>query len=175
MTAVLRGLNETPNATGPALLGLLDVPVDDPVWLGLDPKERRRRTLDAMKQLLLREAQERPLLVIFEDLHWIDSETQALLDLLIGGLGSSQLLLLVTYRLEYQHAWSSKTFYSQLRLDPLPVKAPHSFLRRFSATSRNSRHLNNVWSSAAIRSSWRKPSGHWSKRKSWRVKLVGTG
>ena len=128
VTAVLRGLNETPNATGLALLGLLDVPVDDPVWLGLDPKERRRCTLDAMKLLLLREAQERPLLVIFEDLHWIDSETQALLDLLIGGLGPSQLLLLVTYRLEYQHAWSSKTFYSQLRLDPLPVKSAAQLL-----------------------------------------------
>ena len=119
VTAALRGLNDTANATGPALLGLLDVPVDDPAWLGLDPKERRRRTFDAVKLLLLREAQRRPFLVIFEDLHWIDRETQALLDLLIGGIGSSQLLLLVTYRLEYQHAWSSKTFYSQLRLDPL--------------------------------------------------------
>jgi DNA-binding winged helix-turn-helix (wHTH) protein/tetratricopeptide (TPR) repeat protein len=128
VTTVLRGSNETPNATGPALLGLLDVPVDDPVWLGLDPKERRQRTLDAVKQLLLREAQRRPLLVIFEDLHWIDSETQALLDLLIGSIGSSQQLLLVTYRLEYQHAWSSKTFYSQLRLDPLRVNSAAQLL-----------------------------------------------
>jgi DNA-binding winged helix-turn-helix (wHTH) protein/tetratricopeptide (TPR) repeat protein len=128
VATVLRGLNETPNTTGPALLGLLDVPVDDPGWLGLDPKERRRRTLDAVKQLLLREAQRRPLLVIFEDLHWIDSETQALLDLLIGDIGSSQQLLLVTYRLEYQHGWSSKTFYSQLRLDPLRVNSAAQLL-----------------------------------------------
>jgi DNA-binding winged helix-turn-helix (wHTH) protein/tetratricopeptide (TPR) repeat protein len=128
VTTALRRLNEAPNVTEPALLGLLDVPVDDPVWLGLDPKERRRRTLDAVKQLLLREAQRRPLLVIFEDLHWIDSETQALLDLLIGGIGSSQLLLLVTYRLEYQHAWSSKTFYSQLRLDPLRASSAAQLL-----------------------------------------------
>ena len=62
VTTVLRGSNEPPNATGPALLGLLDVPVDDPVWLGLDPKERRQRTLDGVKRLLLREARERPLL-----------------------------------------------------------------------------------------------------------------
>lgn len=128
VTAALRRLNEAPSTIGPALLGLLDVPVDDPAWLGLDQKERRQRTLDAVKQLLLREAQERPLLVIFEDLHWIDSETKALLDLLVGSIGLSQLLLLVTYRSDYQHAWSSKTFYSQLRLDPLRVKSTAQLL-----------------------------------------------
>ena len=64
----------------PALLALLDVPVDDAAWQALDPPQRRQRTLDAVRRLLLREAREQPLLLIFEDLHWIDSETQALLD-----------------------------------------------------------------------------------------------
>src|SRR5262249_23026692 len=62
------------------LLALLDVPVDDDVWAALDPPQRRKRTLEAVKRLLLRESQVQPLLLIFEDLHWIDSETQALLD-----------------------------------------------------------------------------------------------
>jgi predicted ATPase len=56
----------------------------------------------------------------FEDLHWIDAETQALLDSLVESLPTSRLLLLVNYRPEYQHAWGSKTSYTQLRLDPLP-------------------------------------------------------
>jgi tetratricopeptide (TPR) repeat protein len=58
---------------------------------------------------------------VFEDLHWIDSETQALLGSLVESLPSARLLLLVNYRPEYQHGWGSKTYYTQLRLDPLPV------------------------------------------------------
>ena len=70
--------------------------------------------------MLLRESQAQPLLLVFEDLHWIDSETQALLDSLVESLPTARLLLLVNYRPEYQHGWGSKTYYTQLRLDPLP-------------------------------------------------------
>jgi len=113
----------------PALLALLDVPVDDAAWQTLDPAERRRRTLDAVKGLLLREAREQPLLVIFEDLHWIDSETQALLDGLVESLGSARLLLLVNYRPGYQHTWGSRTYYSQMRLDVLPAESAGELLK----------------------------------------------
>jgi predicted ATPase len=89
----------------PPLLSLLDMPVEDVGWQTLDPPQRRQRTLDAVKRLLLREAQVRPLLLVFEDLHWIDSETQALLDSLVESLGSARLLLLVNYRPEYRHGW----------------------------------------------------------------------
>src|SRR5262249_52619053 len=78
------------------------------------------RILDAVKRLLLRESQVQPLLVVCEDLHWIDAETQALLDSLIESLPTARLLLLVNYRPEYQHAWGHKTYYTQLWLDPLP-------------------------------------------------------
>src|SRR5262245_43971252 len=87
------------------LLALLDVPVDDAAWEVLDPPQRRQRTLDAVKRLLLRESQVQPLLVIFEDLHWIDAETQALLDDLMESLPTARILLLVNYRPEYEHAW----------------------------------------------------------------------
>ena len=70
----------------PALLGLLDALPDDSPFLTLDPPQRRQRTLDALKHLLLRESQEQPLLLVFEDLHWIDTETQALLDSLVESL-----------------------------------------------------------------------------------------
>jgi tetratricopeptide (TPR) repeat protein len=74
--------------------------------------------------VLLRESQVQPLLLVFEDLHWIDTETQALLDSLVESLPTARLLLLVNYRPEYQHGWGSKTYYTQLRLDPLlPVSA----------------------------------------------------
>src|SRR5262245_30085089 len=70
----------------PPLLFLLDVPVEDIGWQTLDPPQRRQRMLDAVKRLLLWESQVQPLLVVFEDLHWIDGETQALLDSLVESL-----------------------------------------------------------------------------------------
>jgi tetratricopeptide (TPR) repeat protein len=105
--------------TVPALLWLLDALPDDHPFLALDPPQRRRRTLEALKHLVIRESQEQPLLLVFEDLHWIDAETQALLDSLVESLPTARLLLLVNYRPEYQHGWGSKTYYTQLRLDPL--------------------------------------------------------
>src|SRR5262249_41542527 len=69
-----------------------------------------------------------PLLVVFEDLHWIDGETQALLDSLVESLASARLLLLVNYRPEYEHRWASRTTYSQLRLDSLPAESTAELL-----------------------------------------------
>src|SRR6185503_3178535 len=128
VTGKVLTLDRALEPTLPALLALLDVPVEDAAWPTLAPTERRQRTLDAVKRLLLREAHEQPLLVIFEDLHWIDGETQALLDGLVESLGSARLLLLVNYRPEYQHAWGSKTAYSQMRLDALPTESAGELL-----------------------------------------------
>jgi class 3 adenylate cyclase/tetratricopeptide (TPR) repeat protein len=113
----------------PAFLALLEVPVEDPQWQDFDPLQRRRRTLEAIKHLLLRESQVQPLCLVFEDLHWIDAETQALLDSLVESLPTARLLLLVNYRPEYQHGWGSKTYYTQLRLDPLPPASADEFLQ----------------------------------------------
>ena len=120
VTGKLRALDASLQPALPALLALLEVPVDDAAWQTLEPAQRRQRTLDAVKRLLLREARERPLLLLVEDLHWIDAESQALLDSLVESLPGARLLLLVTYRREYQHGWGQKSYYTQLRLDPLP-------------------------------------------------------
>jgi class 3 adenylate cyclase/tetratricopeptide (TPR) repeat protein len=112
----------------PALMALLDVPVEDGGWHALDPPQRRRRTLDAVKRLVLRESQVQPLLVVFEDLHWIDSETEAFLESLVESLPTARVLLLVNYRPEYQHGWGSKTYYTQLRLDALPPEGANELL-----------------------------------------------
>jgi class 3 adenylate cyclase/tetratricopeptide (TPR) repeat protein len=115
--------------TIPALLALLDALPEDSPFLTLDPPQRRRRTLDGLKRVLLRESQVQPLLLVFEDLHWIDTETQALLDGLVESVPTARLLLLVNYRPEYQHGWGSKTYYTQLRLDPLPPASADELLQ----------------------------------------------
>src|SRR6516162_4261989 len=115
--------------TIPALLALLDaLPADSP-FLQLDPPQRRQRTLTSLKRVLLRESHVQPLLLVCEDLHWIDSETQALLDSLVESVPTARLLLLVNYRPEYQHGWGSKTSYTQLRLDPLPPVSADELLQ----------------------------------------------
>src|SRR5262245_25712098 len=121
VTGKLLTLDAALGPTLPAFLTLLDVPVEDRHWQDLDPTQRRQRTLAAIKHLLLRESQVQPLLLVFENLHWIDTETQAVLDSLIESLPTARLLLLVNYRPEYQHGWGNKTYYTQLRLDPLPT------------------------------------------------------
>jgi adenylate cyclase len=112
-------LDEALKETIPPVLWLLDAMPEDGPFLALEPAERRRRTLAAVKALLLRESRVQPLVIVFEDLHWIDSETQAFLDSLVDSVPGAPILLAVNYRPEYQHGWGSKTCYRQLRIDAL--------------------------------------------------------
>src|SRR5512139_1476723 len=128
LTGKLLTLDRALEPSLPALMSLLDLPNDDPGWQALNPPQRRRRSLDAVRRLLLRESQVQPLLVVFEDLHWIDSETQALLDRLVESVPAARLLLLVNYRPEYQHPWGSRTYYTEVRLDPLPPDSAEELL-----------------------------------------------
>src|SRR5262245_29054498 len=119
VTEKLLALGELPKTSIPAILALLDTPSNDLEWEKLDPELRRARTHDAVKWLLLRTSQVQPLLVVFEDLHWIDAETQAILNYLVLSLPSSRMLLLVSYRPEYRHDWQSMPCYNQIRIEPL--------------------------------------------------------
>jgi predicted ATPase len=104
------------------------VPVEDPTWQAIEAPQRRQRTLDALKRILLWESQVQPLLLVVENLHWVDAETQAVLDTLVESLPAARLFLLTTHRPEYRHAWGSKTSYTQLRLDPLSRDSAGAFL-----------------------------------------------
>jgi class 3 adenylate cyclase/predicted ATPase len=108
-----------------ALCGLAEG--NDPV-AGMDVQVRKRRTLDAIKRMVLRESLDQPLMVVFEDLHWIDEQTQEFLNLLADSIGTAKILLLVNYRPEYSHQWGSKTYYTQLRLDPLGKESAEEML-----------------------------------------------
>ncbi len=114
--------------TLPYLYSLLGISESDNPLAPLDPQARRRRTLEAIKRILMCESLSQPLIVEFEDLHWIDSETQALLNLLVDGIATARILLLVNYRPEYHHQWGSKTYYTQLRLDPLGKESSEELL-----------------------------------------------
>jgi tetratricopeptide (TPR) repeat protein len=122
-------LDRTLEDTIPAVLALLDTLPEGSPFRALEPPDRRRRTLQAIKALLLRESRVQPLVLVFEDLHWIDGETQAILDSLLDSLPAASILLLVNYRPEYQHGWGSRTYYRQLRIDPLGGESADELLR----------------------------------------------
>ncbi len=103
----------------PYLFALLGIEEPLSALPQMDPQIRRRRTFEALKRLFLRESLNQPLMLIFEDLHWIDSETQGFLDVLSESIASARILLLVNYRPEYRHEWGGKTYYTQLHLAPL--------------------------------------------------------
>jgi class 3 adenylate cyclase/tetratricopeptide (TPR) repeat protein len=128
VTGNLLTLDEALKETIPPVLWLLDALPEDSPLLSADPADRRRRTLAAGKAILLRESRVQPLLIAFEDLHWIDSETQAFLDALVEGLPGVSILLAVNYRPEYRHGWGSKTYYRQLRIDALPPESADQLL-----------------------------------------------
>ena len=112
----------------PYLFALLGVEETFDALAQMDAQARTRRTLDGIKRILLRESLNQPLLLMFEDLHWIDAQTQALLDLLADAIANARVLLLVNYRPEYRHGWGSKTYYAQLRLDPLGQESAEELL-----------------------------------------------
>ena len=119
VSSKLSALDPTLSDTLPYLFGLLGIQEDPDPLAEMDAQVRKRRTLEAIKRILLRESLRQPLIVIFEDLHWIDSETQALLDLLAESIAAARVLLLVNYRPEYRHEWSGTGHYLAAQARPV--------------------------------------------------------
>jgi predicted ATPase len=117
--AKVRALDPALAETLPHILSLLGIAGASASLAMMDARIRRRRTLEAVKRIIIRESLRQPLVVIFEDLHWIDAETQELLYLLVDSVASARILMLVNYRPEYHHEWGNRACYTQLRLDPL--------------------------------------------------------
>lgn len=107
--------------TLPPLYDLLSLKVDDEEYMKLTPPQKKERILEALKQLLVREGQNRPLVISIEDLHWIDNASEEFLTYLIGSLVNSRILLVLLHRPEYICPWSNESFYTQIILDRLPA------------------------------------------------------
>jgi len=144
VTGKLLTLDENLRPALVPLLVLLGAPVPDQPWEGLGAGERRHRTFDAIKHLVLRESRVQPVVLLFEDLHWIDDETQGLLDTLVESLPTARVLLLVNYRPEYKHAWGGKSSYTQLRIDPLGAASAAKLLDGLLGASRSLEPLKRL-------------------------------
>jgi len=127
-TGKVQALDRRLEDTLPYLFALLGIQDSSDPLAQMDPLVKRRRTLEAVKRVLLRESLKQPLMVVFEDLHWLDEETQAFLNLLADGIANAPLLLLVNFRPEYRHEWNNKSYYTQLRLEPLRAENAEQML-----------------------------------------------
>jgi class 3 adenylate cyclase/tetratricopeptide (TPR) repeat protein len=118
----LRELDDKIEAVPPALHEVLSLKVEDEKYPQLGPQQRRERTFEAIRDLLIREGQRTPLILAIEDLHWIDKTSQEFLDYLIGFLPTARILLILLYRPEYTHTWGSKSYYGKIGLDQLSAQ-----------------------------------------------------
>ena len=126
---IKKKLREKLEGVPPALHELLSLKVEDEKYLQLGPHQRREHTFEAIRDLLLRESQKKPLILVVEDLHWIDPSSQAFLDYLIGWLPNTPIALILLYRPEYTHNWWSKSYYSKIGLVQLSIRRSSELVR----------------------------------------------
>ncbi len=128
----------------PAFFNLHHVEPQESAWAALDASERRQRLIDAMRSVLLLASRAQPLILILEDLHWVDMETQAVIDQLVESLPRAATLCIVTYRPEYRHDWGGKSYYRQLYLDTLQEEHAAQLLHSLIGTSAQVERLKQV-------------------------------
>lgn len=104
VTSNVLALDRSLEDTLPYLFALLGISEPTSSLPQMDPQLRRRRTFEAITRLLIRESLNQPLLLLVEDLQWLDSETEAWLNVLSDRVATTRILLLVNYRPEYQHS-----------------------------------------------------------------------
>jgi class 3 adenylate cyclase/tetratricopeptide (TPR) repeat protein len=103
----------------PYLLELLSVRGPESERTSISPKGKQDRLLSIVRQIALNGSEKRPLILVFEDLHWIDESSEEVLKYLLEGILGARVLLIFTYRPEFIHTWGGKSYHSQINLNRL--------------------------------------------------------
>ncbi len=101
----------------PYLLELLSVKESGVDKLFLSPEARKAKTLDSINRIIVKASRIRPLVVAFEDLHWLDESSEQVLKGLLNSIPEQRILLIFTYRPEYSHTWINNNHHSRLTLN----------------------------------------------------------
>jgi class 3 adenylate cyclase/tetratricopeptide (TPR) repeat protein len=105
------------------LYELLSLKIEDPVYSQLDPEEKKQRTFEALRDLIVRLSLEKTLILAVEDLHWIDRISERFIDYLIGWLPKARILLILLHRPEYNHPWGNKSYCSKIGVNQLSIES----------------------------------------------------
>jgi tetratricopeptide (TPR) repeat protein len=116
---IILGIDQNLAHVIPPFQELLSLKVDDEDFAKLEPKQKREKAFEAIRDLLIRGSQDRTVVLVVEDLHWIDKTTEEFLGYMIGWLPRTRILLLLLYRPEYTHQWGSKSYYSMIGVGQL--------------------------------------------------------
>jgi class 3 adenylate cyclase/tetratricopeptide (TPR) repeat protein len=138
------GLDEKLQGIISPIQDLLSLKVEDEAYLKLEPKQRRERVFEALRDLFIRESQERPLVLVIEDLHWIDKTSEEFLDYLIGWLANVKIMLVLLYRPEYTHSWGNKSYFNRIGLDQLTLKSSAELVRAILEGGETAPELSNL-------------------------------
>jgi class 3 adenylate cyclase/tetratricopeptide (TPR) repeat protein/ribosomal protein L40E len=129
MKEKILGLDKKLKSVIPPFQSLLSLPLDDEEFAELEPKEKRERTFEALRDMLIRSSQERPLILAVEDLHWIDNTSEEFLNYFTDWLANTPILLILLYRPEYTHQWGSKSFYTKVGLTQLGMTSSNELIK----------------------------------------------
>ena len=129
MQEKILGLDKNLKSIIPPLQEMLSLKVEDEGYIKLEPKQKREKIFEAIRDLVIRAAQERPLILAIEDLHWIDKTTEDFFDYLIGCLAKARVFLILLYRPEYTHPWGSKSYYFKIGVDQLSIDTSTDLVR----------------------------------------------
>ena len=108
---------------------LLSLRIEDAAYQKLEPMQKREKTFEAIRDLLVCESQRRPIILVVEDLHWIDKTSEEFLNYMIGWMAGAKVLMILLYRPEYTHPWGSKSYYNRIGLDQLTTKSSAELIR----------------------------------------------
>ncbi|MBT4266045.1 MAG: AAA family ATPase [Deltaproteobacteria bacterium] len=125
----IQALDDTLISDISPLQDILSVPVDDESYQELEPRQKREQIFEAVRNILIKESENRPVVIALDDMHWIDKSSEAILDFLIGWLANTHILLILLYRPEYSHPWNGKSYYTRIGLDQLSDESSIDLLK----------------------------------------------
>jgi class 3 adenylate cyclase/tetratricopeptide (TPR) repeat protein len=131
-------------STLPYLLELLSVKDSGIDQISMSPEARKDRIIDALKRILLKGSEIRPLVIAFEDLHWLDKSSEDVLKSLLESIPGLKILLIFTYRPEFVHTWGAKSYHSQLNLHRLSNRESLEMAAHILGTKEIERALENL-------------------------------
>ncbi|MBI1885977.1 MAG: AAA family ATPase [Chloroflexi bacterium] len=127
--------DEAPRATTPYLKYLLSVDPGDAAVVAMDPRERRAGVQDGLRALLRQESRHKPLVVVIEDLHWIDENSGEALGTLADVVATAPVLMILSSRPDYTHALGERTYFSRIALSFLPPEESAAIAERMLQTA----------------------------------------
>jgi class 3 adenylate cyclase/tetratricopeptide (TPR) repeat protein len=107
------------DSTLPYFLELLSIKDSGIDKIPMSPEVKKDRIIEALKQITLKGSEIRPLILAYEDLHWVDKSSEEVLKYVLDSVPGSRVLLIFTYRPEFVQTWSAKSYHNQLTLNRL--------------------------------------------------------